>query len=484
MSNIKLKDHYWEASGVFDKVQNKTQRELNAEIPGKVDSSAVGAASGVASLDSSGKVPIGQLPVDSALSDSSNPVQNKVVKAALDGKAPVIYDTASGSVASFPDGANNMPLKSLVVNIEPVQAGSGDPSPENIRPISGWTGCTVLKFSESAVSPDQVLQGRLQSAGEFNTNTTTRCATQDFISAEPGMTYTVAVNAGVQCIAAHYYAAADVGSWLYRDVLVGQVSTFTTPANCAYMRLMYAKNDTNETISPADITATVVTVAPALVELPFPTEAGTVYGGTLDVTNGVLTVTHHIMQLPDDLSVLSTGIYYFLPHRAQGSNFKKAIGKANVLCDMLKTDPNRINPSISGSGSTNAIYCRDDSCEDVESFKSKYSSAMLVYELATPITYQLTPTEVTTLLGQNNIWADSGDSTVEYPADTKLFVQKINAPSDDDMTADTQIASGKYFIVGGNLYKSTTTIPAGDTIIPGTNCQQTNLAEALNALNA
>ena len=85
MSNIKLKDHYWETSGVFDKVQNKTQRELNSEISGKVDSSAVGAASGVASLDSSGMVPIGQLPVDSALSGSSaNPVQNKVVTAEID----------------------------------------------------------------------------------------------------------------------------------------------------------------------------------------------------------------------------------------------------------------------------------------------------------------------------------------------------------------------------------------------------------------
>jgi hypothetical protein len=51
------------------------------------------------------------------------------------------------------------------------------------------------------------------------------------------------------------------------------------------------------------------------------------------------------------------------------------------------------------------------------------------------------------------------------------------------MIADAQIASGKYFIVGGNLYKSTTTIPAGDAITPGSNCILTNLADALNALN-
>ena len=100
-----------------------------------------------------------------------------------------------------------------------------------------------------------------------------------------------------------------------------------------------------------------------------------------------------------------------------------------------------------------------------------------------PQTYQLTPTEVEMLLGDNNIWADTGNSTVTYRADTTLYIQQINAPTDDDMIADAQIASGRYFIVGGNLYRSTTTIPAGDTINPGSNCILTNLADALNALN-
>ncbi len=103
--------------------------------------------------------------------------------------------------------------------------------------------------------------------------------------------------------------------------------------------------------------------------------------------------------------------------------------------------------------------------------------------LAEPLVIQLDPVTVTTLLGQNNVWADTGDSTVAYRADTKLYIQKINAPTDDDMIADAQIASGRYFIVGGNLYKSTTTIPAGDAITPGSNCILTNLADALNALN-
>lgn len=52
-------------------------------------------------------------------------------------------DTASGAVASFPDGADDVPMESLIVSIEPVQEGSGDPSPDNVRPISGWSAAEV-----------------------------------------------------------------------------------------------------------------------------------------------------------------------------------------------------------------------------------------------------------------------------------------------------------------------------------------------------
>lgn len=58
---------------------------------------------------------------------------------------PYVTDTASGAVASFPDGADDIPLKSCIVRVEPVQAGSGDPSPDNVRPITGWTGCEVQR---------------------------------------------------------------------------------------------------------------------------------------------------------------------------------------------------------------------------------------------------------------------------------------------------------------------------------------------------
>jgi hypothetical protein len=47
-----------------------------------------------------------------------------------------------------------------------------------------------------------------------------------------------------------------------------------------------------------------------------------------------------------------------------------------------------------------------------------------MYALATPITVTLTPNELSTLLGANNIWSDAGKVTAEYRADPTLFIQR------------------------------------------------------------
>lgn len=56
--------------------------------------------------------------------------------------------SAEGAIATFPDGAD-LPLKSLLVDIDPVQSGSGDPSPTNIRPISGWDAVKVTRIGKN-----------------------------------------------------------------------------------------------------------------------------------------------------------------------------------------------------------------------------------------------------------------------------------------------------------------------------------------------
>ena len=86
--------------------------------------------------------------------------------------------------------------------------------------------------------------------------------------------------------------------------------------------------------------------------------------------------------------------------------------------------------------------------------------------------------------GQNNIFADTGDCSVEYRADTKLYIERLTAPDSADMIADSNIVSGQYFMVSNALYKATTNIANGGQIIVGTNCTKVSLATALNEINA
>ena len=61
---------------------------------------------------------------------------------------------------------------------------------------------------------------------------------------------------------------------------------------------------------------------------------------------------------------------------------------------------------------------------DASAFKTAMTGQKIVYELATPITTTLTPQQISVLLGQNNLFADSGDVDIEYKADIQLWVEK------------------------------------------------------------
>ena len=59
------------------------------------------------------------------------------------------------------------------------------------------------------------------------------------------------------------------------------------------------------------------------------------------------------------------------------------------------------------------------------------SGVQLVYELATPIEYDITVPEILTLIGTNNIWCDTnGESEVSFKQDIANFVEaKISEAS-------------------------------------------------------
>ena len=53
------------------------------------------------------------------------------------------------------------------------------------------------------------------------------------------------------------------------------------------------------------------------------------------------------------------------------------------------------------------------------------TGAQVVYDTGSSTDYQLTPTDVTSVLGANTMYADTGDIDVDYRADTKMYIDSL-----------------------------------------------------------
>lgn len=66
------------------------------------------------------------------------------------------WATATGSIATF-NTPFAKPLRSLKAEFMPVQEGTGDPSPDNIRPITGWTGVNVERRGKNLFDAEKIV---------------------------------------------------------------------------------------------------------------------------------------------------------------------------------------------------------------------------------------------------------------------------------------------------------------------------------------
>lgn len=167
--------------------------------------------------------------------------------------------------------------------------------------------------------------------------------------------------------------------------------------------------------------------------ISFPAEAGTVYGGTLDVLTGMLTVDRTMVDLGTP-NWKSEETYASGQFRAARTEIMSLSPKySSVQCSILNGVTPRgysqfKNGEIGLSNGSEPLILRVRSEAFIgktgEEIKTIMQGQQLVYELATPITYQLTPNEVKSLLGQNNIFADTGDTAVTYRADIQRYIDK------------------------------------------------------------
>lgn len=520
----------------------------------------------------------------------------------------LVSEEASGNPASFDDGADDVPVSSLKVALEPVQLGSGDPSPSNIRPIVASNGKNLANFVDNKnVGISGAVEnyaGRIATVDAIpidaqksytvlfdNTDTklciyavwngstlvrrVTSVATNTVLNTSDGTSLYVCIYSGntpVTVESAHAmvvdsaitdftyqpyqgiavertgknlwkfnnsYTLSAAGSWLTVDASRSfplKAGTYTWSFNAlqaidTIQMYFRTANDVSKTVSFYVGTGTgrksytftldedvavlrsaycngamsieniqiergsEATEYEPFIGTSYPYTLGqSVYGGSVDLTTGVLTVTHGIVDLGSlTWEANSGGFYATVPYSI--ANDKKSYCSAYEFVPSANwTTAAHMSAELSDGqyawySNIKRAFFKNTAYATADEFKTAVTGQQLVYTLETPTTVQLTPTEVKTLLGYNNI-SSTGTVDVIYHADTKLYVDKMTnvdnaiiAPTEVDFVATRNYTTGDLVIVNDTLYKCTANIASGSAITPNSNVTATTLGALIKALS-
>ena len=289
----------------------------------------------------------------------------------------------------------------VVSQIVPVQEGTGDPSPENVRPITGWTEANLCVTGRNLF--DGSIYGSKNIAGVtieydpetqvFTLNGTTdrTLAEKSFELNIPGYDKAFTLSTDVLSgdligdgFAVAFFGAADsldASNNFFNSTLASSNST-TRVCKYKYVTSFWLYVDAGITFDNLKVKIqlevgnqaspyTPYNPASKTITLPF---GKTVYGGTVDWTTGVLTVT-----------------------QAEIASYN-----GEVLPGAWISDRDVYNP-----GTTPTV------------------GAQVVYELPEPQSIQLTPQEILALSGVNTLYTDTGDTTVSGLADPISIINKL-----------------------------------------------------------
>lgn len=335
---------------------------------------------------------------------------------------------------------------------------------QRICPINGWDSVEVDVVGKNLFDDSTpVTYGQYLSAGTY-TDSSTRMMT-DYVEIKSNIDYTAQVDvdrsAMLMFINYNYFDADK--NWLGNRTTNGDTSlvglrtkTFNiSDARAKYIRLVVTSDPdgstlTGRTFVGADMQIELGSIATTYTPYngttytstfpkykqqvaqdatPYITNA--IYSGTLDMAKGVLTIN----MVSVDLGTLNwtyrtTSTVPFFFASIAGMVLKgKLTSDRYVQTTLLPNNANFPNGGISNNSyfvTPTNVMIRDDGFTDSTSFKTAVTGSKLVYELATPIEISLTPQQLQTLSGQNNIWSNTngGMSLVYQLPITSLLVKR------------------------------------------------------------
>ena len=142
----------------------------------------------------------------------------------------------------------------------------------------------------------------------------------------------------------------------------------------------------------------------------------TVYGGTLDMVTGQLVVDKAMVDMGSLTWLLNSSLngkpaFYVRLNDAKTVSASSVADMTTSCYSVISADNlylQKDNTGIIALNGQNYLQVRDTRYSTASDYKSGITGQQLVYELATPLTYTLTPQQIKTLVGTNNVWASSG----------------------------------------------------------------------------
>ena len=322
----------------------------------------------------------------------------------------------------------------------------------NICPITGQTGCNVTRtgknlFNESLAKwKNNVL---INSSGVEVSNAGYK-TTGYYSQIAPG-SYAFQYNKGdtvsAPAIIAYYDKNKTFISRTYAvDVVSGsgiKTGLVTVPDNTCFYRLSLLKNySTNVQVELGSTATAYEPYQGNTYDITFPSSAGTVYGGTLDVVNKQLIVTkkYALLNDPDKWSKTKFNIFQYSDQFSDRKRYRTFL--EGFLCSCANTSSSQVLQAR-WAGVNTDYFCfsqfspgNDDILDKIKTAAANNKIAIL-YDLAEPLVYDITTEQVTTLLGEDNIWADTGDVTVTYGAYLETIKTYADQAVDSAAAAET-----------------------------------------------
>ena len=368
------------------------------------------------------------------------------------GPLPIVISNKA-PIVSFTDGADDVPISSGTFYIAPSQSGTGTPSPNNPRPIVGYTGMTInltgknlLKWSD--FSDYSNWKTDVTANQSYPTSSTNRGYVLDL----PVGTYTLSFGIDAETFPTYLYLCKDDGTSSTRLIYFtgGAYSTdhgtFSVDGTSKYyFSIGSAGTQANFEAQMAKISFAMLEVGSSAstyeaykAKTPIVDAFGrTIYGGERK-TDGTLKST--MPETPVELNTLTWTPTTIGGHACFFANLPNGMiksGGTNILDGLCSTyaitavehpDNKTIRLYSNDSFNFSRVSIRDDDYASATGAEFKASvTGQIVYELKTSSQseYSLSPISLSTYYGDNNVWCDTGDTQIDYRADIALALASL-----------------------------------------------------------